>query len=88
MAPEPPQHYYYQVVNIGKAYTTMLDKVNKMARGGTKQVIPMLDHTELAINVGTSIHNCRADPGMIGKLACLIMDLIHELTSRSKNESG
>jgi len=48
----------------------------------------MLDHTELAINVSISIHNHRANLGMIGKLAYLIMVLIHELMSRSKNESG
>jgi hypothetical protein len=78
----------YQVTDISEADTATLNEVNKTAGGGTEQVTPAFDHTKLTIDVGTPIDDSGADPRTVGKLARLVVDLIYELASRSKNKSS
>ena len=68
-------------MDIGEAYTVRPRSIRSTRRpgGGAEQVTPTFDHTKLAIDVSASIHNGRADPGTVGKLARFIVNVIHEV---------
>lgn len=74
--------------NVGETDATALDEVDETARGGAKQIAATLDQTELAVNIGATVDDGRANPRAICELAGLVVNLVDKLTGRRKNESG
>lgn len=75
-----------EVANVGETDTTALDEIDETTRRGAEKIAAALDLAKLAVDIGTTVDDGGADPGAIGELAGLVMDLVDEFTSRRENE--
>jgi hypothetical protein len=64
-----------------KRYAATFDKIDKTAGGSDEQITTTLDLSELRANVSSSIDDTWANPGAVGELSGLFVDLRDQLTS-------
>lgn len=70
-----------KVANVCETDATTLDKIDKTTRSGAEEIAAAFDLAELAIYVGTTVHDSGTDPGAIGEFTSFVMDLVDELSS-------
>jgi hypothetical protein len=75
-----------EVLDVLERNATTLYEIDKTTRGSNEQIATALDLAKLRTNVGTTVDDARADPGSVGKLARLIVDLGDQLTSGSQDQ--
>lgn len=77
-----------EVLDVAKRNAATLYEVHKTTRGRNEEITATLDLAKLGANVGTTVDNARADPGAVGELARLFVNLRDQLTGGSQNEGG
>jgi hypothetical protein len=75
-----------KVLDVDEGDTATLDQVDQTTGSGNEKIAAALDLAQLGANIGTTVHDTRADPRTVGELAGLIEDLRDQLTGRSKDE--
>lgn len=78
----------HKILNVLKGDPAALDQVDKTTRGGNKEIAATLDLAKLTANVSTTVDDARSDPGSIGELASLIVNLRNQLSGRGEDERG
>jgi hypothetical protein len=77
-----------QVLDVDEGDTATLNQVDQTTGSSDQEIAATLNLAQLGANVGTTVHDTRADPGAVGELAGLVEDLGDQLTSGSENEGG
>jgi hypothetical protein len=77
-----------QVLDVAKGDTSTLDQIDETTWGSNEKITSTLDLAELRSNIGTTINDTWTNPRSVCKLARLIEDLRHKLTSGSKDQRG
>lgn len=77
-----------EILDVGKADAAALNEIDEATRGGGEEVTALLDEAELLIDIGSTIHDSRADPRSIRKFASLLVNLRNEFTGRGEDEGG
>lgn len=77
-----------QVLDVDQRDAATLDKIDKTTRSSNQKITSALDLAELGADIGTTVHNTRADPRAVGELAGLIENLGNKLTGGGENEGG
>jgi hypothetical protein len=77
-----------QVLDINEGDAATLNQVDETTGSSNEQIATTLDLAQLGADVGTTVHDTRADPGAVGELAGLVEDLGDQLTSGGENERG
>lgn len=75
-----------EVANVREADPAAFDQVNETTGGSTEDIAAALNDTELGVDVSTTVNDGRLDPGAVGKLASLVMNLTDELTRRCEDQ--
>ena len=78
----------HEVADPGKRDASALDEVDETARRRHEQVAATLDLAQLRADVGAAVDDARTNPGTIGELPRLLVDLRDELPSRGEDEGG
>ena len=77
-----------KVLDELKRYAATLDEIDKTTGGSNEQVTTTLDLSELRSDVGTSIYDTGPNPGAVGELSGLFVDLRDQLTSGCQDQGG
>jgi len=77
-----------KVLDVAEGDATTLYEVDQSARGGNKKIAATLDLTKLRADVSATVDDARTNPGPVGKLPRLVVDLRDKLTGRSEDERG
>lgn len=77
-----------QVLDVAEGDATSLYEIDQSTGSSNKQIAATLDLSELGANVGTTIDDARSDPGSVGELSGLVVDLRNKLTSGSEDQRG
>lgn len=77
-----------EVLDVAEGDAASLYEVHQSAGGSNKKIAAALDLAELGANIGTTVDDARADPGAVGKLAGLIVDLRNQLAGGGQNQRG
>jgi hypothetical protein len=75
-------------LDVGERNLAALDQVDETTRSGGKQVTAAVESADLGSDIGSTVHDGGTDPGSVGKLPSLLVDLRDQLTGRSKNKGG
>ena len=77
-----------KVLDIAKGDAATLDQINETTWSGDKEIASALHLAELGTDIGSSVDDTWLDPGSVGKLAGLLVNLGDQLTGWSQDEGG
>ena len=77
-----------QVLDVAKGDSATLDQVDETTGGGNEKIAAALNLAELGANIGTTVDDTWSNPGSVGKLARLVVDLRDKLTGGGKDQGG
>lgn len=78
----------HKILNVAQGDATTFYEIDQSARGGNKQVASALDLAELGSDISATVDDAWANPGPVGELAGLLVDLGDKLTGGGKDERG
>lgn len=77
-----------QVLDVAEGDATSLYEIDQSTGSSHKQITAALDLSELGANIGTTVDDARSDPGSVGELSGLIVDLRNKLTGGGEDQRG
>jgi len=76
-----------QILDVAQRDTTTLYEIDQSARSGDQQVAAAFDLAKLGSYLSTTVDNAWTNPGAVGELAGLVINLRDKFTSGSKDQS-
>lgn len=77
-----------EVADVGERDAAAFDEVDETSGSGREEVAALVHGAELGSDVGSSVNDGGANPGAVGELAGLLVDLRDELTGRGEDEGS
>ena len=75
-----------EVLDVTQGDTATLDQIDETTWSGDKEIASTLHLAELRTDIGSSVDDTWLDPGSVGKLAGLLVNLGDQLTGWSQDE--
>jgi hypothetical protein len=75
-----------EVLDVAQGDATSLYEIDQSTRGSNKQITTTLNLAKLRANIGTTVDDTRSDPGSVGKLARLFVDLRNQFSGGSQDQ--
>ena len=77
-----------KVFDVAEGDAATFQKIDQATGRSHQKITSTLNLAQLGANIGTTIHDARTNPGAVGKLARLVIDLRDQLTSGSQDQGG
>ena len=77
-----------KVLDVAEGDAATLDQIDETTRGSDKKIASALHLAELGTDIGSTVDNTWLDPGSVGKLAGLLVNLGDQLAGWSQYEGG
>lgn len=77
-----------KVLDVLQRDLASVDQIDESTGSSNKEVAASLNVSHLLANVGTTVDDARSDPGSVGELLGLVVDLRHKLSGGSKHKGS
>ncbi len=77
-----------EILDVAKRDAATLDQIDETTRCSDQKITSTLHLAELGTDIGTTVDDAWLDPGAVGELAGLLVNLGNQLTGRSQDEGG
>jgi hypothetical protein len=78
----------HEVLDVGKRDLSSVNQVDQSTRSSRQEITSSFERSDLRSDIGTTVNNGRSDPGSVGKLPSLVVNLGNEFSGRGKDKSG